>query len=199
MKRLLMIAILAALPAFCQEHKAAEGHGAAAEGHGESHESGSEVWKWANFGILAAMIVYFGAKSLPGFFKSRTAHIQKSILEAQKVREEAEAKAAEIDRKLANLGTEIDKMRSDAKREMDNEAARIQEETSRTLSRLEAHTAQEIDSLTKHAENELQAYAADLALKLAQTKVQERMTSQTQAALVDRFLKTAGNSGSRVN
>jgi F-type H+-transporting ATPase subunit b len=175
-KRLLLVALLA-LPAVAEEH---------GSGHGEP----AAVWKWANFGILAAAIGYAVAKNAPGFFRNRTAEIQKSIVEARRLREEAEARAAEIERKLANIGAEIESMRAQARQEMESEGQRFEQETARLVARVEEHARQEIESLTKHAENELQAYAAELTLKLARQKVEARLSPETQTVLLSRFLGT---------
>lgn len=177
MRRLLLVLVVCWLPVFAEEHGSSGGHG-----------DSSAMWKWINFGFLAAAIVYAVAKYAPPFFRQRTADIQKSILEAKRIREEADARAAEVDRKLANIAADIESMRTQAHREMEAEAARVKEETTRMLARAEEHARQEIESLTKHAENELQSYAAQLAIDLARKKVEARMNEGTQGALVDQFL-----------
>lgn len=188
MRRFALILLLCGLPLIAEEH-----------GGGGEHAQPSAIWKWTNFGILAALIVYAVAKNAPGFFRQRTADIQKSILEAKRIREEAEARAAAIDKKLTHLSAEIDSMRTQARREMENEAIRIKEETSLLVSRVEDHARQEIDSLTKHAENELQAYAAQLAIDVARTKIQSRINPDSQAVLVNRFLENVSKQPERVN
>ncbi|MBL8293769.1 MAG: hypothetical protein JNN08_18130 [Bryobacterales bacterium] len=177
MRRLLLVLVVCWLPVFAEEHGSSGGHG-----------DSSAMWKWINFGFLAALIVYAVAKNAPPFFRQRTADIQKSILEAKRIREEADARAAEVDRKLANIAADIESMRTQAHREMEAEATRVKEETTRMLARAEEHARQEIESLTKHAENELQSYAAQLAIDLARKKVEARMNDSTQSALVDQFL-----------
>lgn len=177
MRRLLLVLVVCWLPVFAQEHGSSGGHG-----------DSSAMWKWINFGFLAALIVYAVAKNAPPFFRQRTADIQKAILEATRIREEADARAAEVDRKLANIAADIEAMRTHSHREMEAEATRVKEETSRLLARVEEHARQEIESLTKHAENELQTYAAQLAVDLARQKVESRMDAGTQRVLVDQFL-----------
>lgn len=176
MRRLLLSFVICGLSLLAEEH----GSG----GHGDS----SAMWKWINFGFLAAAIVYAVAKNAPPFFRQRTIDIQKAIVEAKRIREEAESRAAAVEQKLANIAAEIEAMKSQAHREMDAEAARVQQQTARLVARVEDHARQEIESLTKHAENELQTYAAQLAVDLARQKVQARMTPDSQGALVNQFL-----------
>ncbi len=45
-----------------------------------------EMWKWANFAILAIALGYAIGKYAPGMFRTRTAEIQKGIAEAQQVK-----------------------------------------------------------------------------------------------------------------
>lgn len=176
MRRLLLLLVICGLPLLAEEHGAG--------GHGDS----STMWKWINFGFLAAIIVYAIAKYAPPFFRQRTIDIQKAIVEAKRIREEAEVRAAAVEQKLANISAEIEAMKSQARQEMDAEAARVRQETGRLVARVEDHARQEIESLTKHAENELQSYAAGLAVDLARQKVQARMSPDSQGALVNQFL-----------
>ena len=60
-------------------------------------------WKWANFAILAAGIGYLWVKQVGPFYAARSAEIRKGIEEAQKLRADADARAAAMDAKLANL------------------------------------------------------------------------------------------------
>ena len=145
--------------------------------------------KWVNFALLAAGLGYLCAKMLPPFFKSRTGEIQQGIREAQAVKKEADARAAEMEARLASLGAEIEKFRTQANAEMQQEGARIREETERQIARVEQQAQAEIEMATKVARRELQAYAASLALDLAEQRVRGRLDGPTDAALIDDFVK----------
>ena len=108
------------------------------------------------------------------------------------MRHEAEARAAAIEKRLANLETELASLRADAKREMESEGARIQEETKRLVAKAGEQAEQEIAAMSKAAENELRRHASLLALELAEKKLKARMSPETDASLVERFVAGLG-------
>lgn len=159
------------------------------EEHSAGHEERNlDTWKWLNFALLVGGLGYLLSKSLPGFFKSRTGEIQKGIKEAAEIRKEAEARAAEMDRKMANLRAEIEALRAGSKQEMAAEGERIRKETVEQLAKIQAQAESAIAGATKAARHELKALSAALALQLAEKKVQERMTPPAQSTLVDNFI-----------
>lgn len=154
-------------------------------------------WKWANFAILAIGLGYLLAKSLPPFFKSRTESIQKGISEAQQVKREAEARALEIERRVSALGADIDKFRDESRVEIGQEGERIRLETERQIARVQQQAQQEIEAAAKTAQKELKVFASRLALDLAEKRIRERLDQSTENALVDDFVKSLQNQGSR--
>ena len=147
------------------------------------------AWKWANFVILAVGLGYLVNKNLPPFFRSRTAEIQQGITEAQQIKRDAEARAAQVDARIQKLGEEIEQFREQSREEMRQEGERIQQETVKQLSHLEHLAQQEIEAATKAARRELKSYAAQLALDLAEQRVRARLNAGTETALVDGFIQ----------
>jgi F-type H+-transporting ATPase subunit b len=141
-----------------------------------------------NFAILLIAILYFSAKALPPFFKSRAGEIQKGIEEARQIRMEAEKRAKEVEAKMARLGAEIDKFRAQAQSEMEQEGSRIREETARHIQKLGQQAETEIATAGKLARRELQAYAARLSLDLAEQRVKERLTPPVENGLIEDFV-----------
>jgi F-type H+-transporting ATPase subunit b len=150
-------------------------------------------WEWANFAILAGGLGYLVAKNAGGFFRARTASIQKDIAESGRLREEAEAKAREIEQRLAALGAEIEKLRAEAGAAFSGEGERIREETEHHLERLRQQTEREVDSMTKAARDDLRAWAAQLALDLAEDRIRSRMDESAQSRLLDKFTQQLGD------
>ena len=147
------------------------------------------TWKWVNFAILVAGLGYLCAKMFPPFFKSRTAEIQQGIREAQAIKSEAEKRAAEMDARMAALGAEIEKFRAQSSKEMEQEGARIGQETARQIARIEQQAQIEIEMATKVARRDLQAYAAKLAIDLAEERLQTRLDAAADALLIDDFVR----------
>ena len=175
MKRLPWLLVLTAVVCCAQEPGAAEDKYA--------------VWKWINFLILAGGLGYLMAKNLPAFFQSRTASIQKGIAEAQLMKQDAERRAADMDRRMSALGAEIDKFRAASQAEMQQEGERIGRETAAQLKKIEEHAAVEIESVGKTARRQLKEYAAELALGLAEERLRTRIDSATESKLVDDFVR----------
>ena len=146
------------------------------------------AWKWANFVILAVGLGYLVNKHLPPFFRSRTAEIQQGITEAQQIKRDAEARAAQVEAHLQKLGEEIDQFRTQSREEMQQEGERIRQETAKQLGHLEHQARQEIEAAAKVARRELKDYAAKLALDLAEQRVRARLNAGTETALVDGFI-----------
>jgi F-type H+-transporting ATPase subunit b len=150
--------------------------------------------KWANFAILAGLAGWLISKTLPPFFKSRSEEITKGIAEATKLKADAEAKAAAIEKRLAQLGTEIELLRANAKQEMQIEADRIKRETENYLAKIHEGGLSEIEAASKRAQAELKAQAASEAIDLAEQRI--RAGLQNGGGLVERFISDLGKKGS---
>jgi F-type H+-transporting ATPase subunit b len=151
-----------------------------------------------NFVVIAVVIVWAGRKLLPGMFRDRTAAIQKAMQEAQQASEEAGRRLAEIESRLMKLDVEISAMRDAAEKEGAAEEARIKAAAEEDARKIVTSAEQEIAAAAKAARRQLTAYAADLAVGLAQKQI--HVDAATDQALVRSFsgqLGTAsGDSGS---
>jgi F-type H+-transporting ATPase subunit b len=163
----------------------------------EQKSEPSDVWKWANFLILAAGLGYLVKKHVPPMFRSRTTEIQKDISEAQAIKKDAEARAAAVDERVRALGAEMEQLRAQSKLEMQQEGDRIRQETARQIARHDAQAAMEIESAGKAARRELKEYAAKLALELAEQRIRARVDDRTESALVDAFVADLGREESK--
>jgi F-type H+-transporting ATPase subunit b len=144
-----------------------------------------------NFAVIAVVLIWAGRKYLPGMFRDRTAAIQKAMQEAQKASEEARHKLAEIEARLQKLDVEIGMMRDAAEKEGMAEEARIQAAAQEDARKIVVSAEQEISAAAKAARRQLTAYAADLAVGLAQKQI--HIDPATDQRLVRNF---AGELGS---
>ena len=138
-----------------------------------------------NFAVMGGVLFWASRKYLPGVFRERTAAIQKAMQEAQKASEEARRRLAEIESRLMRLDGEIGMMRDAAEREAANEEARIHAAAEQEARKIVESSGQEIAAAAKAARRELTAYAADLAVGLAQKQI--RVDAATDQALVREF------------
>ncbi|MGC9971830.1 MAG: hypothetical protein ABSE56_14710 [Bryobacteraceae bacterium] len=181
MKRIATLARILVLAGCCGIALAAQ-HGETQQ-HGESGDR-TTLWKFANFVILAGVAGYFLYKKGGAFFVGRTAEIQRGLKEAARLKMEAEARYADMERRLADLGAQVESLRQQAHEESGAEGERLRRETGRELKRIQAQAEQEISAAVKAARQELRAYSAELAVGLAAGKIRARMTPEADGVLV---------------
>jgi F-type H+-transporting ATPase subunit b len=179
-----LAAVLIVSPVMAQEagHEGAKSH----EGGGE--HGGMEVWKWANFAILAAILGYLISKNVGPMLVARSAEIREGLAAGEKAKAEADARAAAVNARLASLEKTIAGMQAEARLEREREAGRIRQDTQKEMVRLQRHAEMEIESSGKLARLELKSYAGKLALDLAEQKLRARMSPETETLLLNRFL-----------
>ena len=168
----------------------APGAHAAEEGRGSATDGASEIFKWINFAIVAAFLIWCFLKKWPVWFRGNADKISSAITKATAAKEEAERQVAEAEAKLANLKQEIAALEAAAKREAAEEGERI-----RTLAESDAKKAgiaaqAEIEAAERAARLELRALAASLALDGAESLLAKQLTTAAQESLVDRFVKS---------
>jgi F-type H+-transporting ATPase subunit b len=159
--------VLAGTAAFAQEpaseHPAADAtEEKAHEQNSEGGEGGLQGWKWLNFAILAGGLGYLAVKMGGPFFATRSAQIRKDLVEAGALHKQAEARAAEVDRRLAHLETEVASLREEATRESHAERERLAREAAAELAKIKEQSEQEIAAAGKAARNDLRRYSAGL-------------------------------------
>jgi F-type H+-transporting ATPase subunit b len=160
----------------------------ASESPSQGEHGSMELWKVANFVLLAAGLGYLFKKNAGPCFAARGKQIQRDMLDAQEQRKEAEHRAAAVDRRLANLETEIAALRADSQAEAKAETERSMQHTAAELAKIQAHAEAEIVSAGKAARMDLKRYSAELAVQLAEQKIRAEMSPEAQDNLVRGFV-----------
>jgi F-type H+-transporting ATPase subunit b len=124
-----------------------------------------------NFFILASALGWIGKKALPHGFAPRTAEIQKGIEDARKASAEASARLGEIESRLAKLDAEIAEIRSVAESDFGAEEQRIKAAAEEDAKNVIASAEQEIAAAARVAQRDLKAFAAGLAVDMAEKKI----------------------------
>jgi F-type H+-transporting ATPase subunit b len=146
-----------------------------------------------NFAIVAGLIAWFAKTSLPGAFRNRTASIQRSLEEARHASKDANRRLSEIESRLSRLGEEIGEMRAASEKEAAAEEERTRAAAGEEARRILDSAQQEIAVAAKTARRELIAYAADLALTLANKQI--HVDTPTDQALLRQFRQQLSNDG----
>jgi F-type H+-transporting ATPase subunit b len=186
---LLVLFSAAGFAAPVQEAAAEKAVERAAESPAAGEHGGLELWKWANFVILAGGLGYLAAKNAGPFFTARSRQIRKDMIEAEEVRKQAEARAAEVERRLANLDAQIAQLRAESQQEAQSESERLSKHVLAEIAKVQAHGQQEIVAAGKAARLELKRHSARLAVALAEQKIRARMGATTQDVLIQNFVR----------
>lgn len=148
-----------------------------------------------NFVIIAVIIALFWKAKIPAMFRARTAAIRKGMEEARKASEEASRRLGEIEQRLAKLDSEIAGMRAAAETDAVAEEARIRAAAEEDKRKVIEMAEQEITAAARSARRELKAYAAKLAVSLAERRMQ--VDARTDEALVRSFVAQLGETDGR--
>jgi F-type H+-transporting ATPase subunit b len=163
---------------------------AAEEARGSATDGASEIFKWINFAIVAAVLIWLFAKKLPLWFRGNADKISSAITTATAAKEEAERQVEEAEAKLANLKQEIAALEAAAKREAAAEGERIRALAESDAKKVGIAAQAEIDAAERAARLELKALAASLAVDGAESLLAKQLTPAAQESLVDTFVKS---------
>ncbi|HET6962505.1 MAG TPA: F0F1 ATP synthase subunit B [Terriglobia bacterium] len=165
------------------QHGASNGHGG---GHAESPLTA--VWKWGNFLILFGGLGWYLRLPLREFLETRSRSIEEGLASGRLARESALKQMSEIENRMARLDDEVRALRAQAVKEAEEERARILESAKIEAQKILEMAQREIEGLKKSARLELKAHVADLAVKLAEERLQRSVGSEENKRLVVRFL-----------
>ena len=150
----------------------------------------SEIFKWINFAIVAALIVWVFAKKLPPVFRKNAESISAAITKATAAKAEADRQLREAETKLGNLQKEVAALREEAKKEAAAEVGRIRAATLSDEEKIAAAGRTEIEAAERTARKELKELAAKLAVDGAESLLVKQLTPGAQESLIDNFVKT---------
>jgi len=142
---------------------------------------------WFNFLVIAAVMGKYLIKYLPGMFRSRTSSIKQSMEDARKASDEANRRLGDIESKLSRLDVDIAAIRAEAEAVNKAEEARLQGSIEEERKKIVLSSQQEIEAAAAQARRELKVYAADLAVSLAEKKI--NVDEATDKALVRNFVE----------
>ena len=165
-------------------------HSASSGEHGGGHAESplTAVWKWGNFLILFGGLGWYLRVPLREFLETRARSIEEGLASGRLARESALKRMSEIENRMARLDDEVRALRAQAVKEAEEERARILESAKIEAQKILEMAQREIEGLKKSARLELKAHVADLAVKLAEERLQKSVGSEENKRLVLRFL-----------
>jgi F-type H+-transporting ATPase subunit b len=163
---------------------------AADEGGASAAAAPTELFKWINFAIVAAAVIWLFGKVLPPKFRANAENISSTITKAQAAKAEAERKLRDAEQRLARLEEEVRGLREQAQKDAAAEAERIRALAKSDAEKVVLSAKAEIQAAERAARIELKNLAAKLAVDGAEALLAKQLTPQTQDALIAGFVKS---------
>jgi F-type H+-transporting ATPase subunit b len=163
---------------------------ARAEEGSASQHSAESVFKWINFAVVAAWVIWLCLKPGPAFFGKRADTISAEIQKSTEAKNTAEKRLHDAEARVQNLENEVAELRATAKRESAAEAERIRNLTQTDTQKIEVAGLAEVDAAARAARMELKTLAANLAVDGAESLLARQLTPAAQESLINNFVKT---------
>lgn len=148
-----------------------------------------------NFAAVAILVAIAAKSKLPSYFRIRSETIHMSMAEARRTSADAQSRLSEIEARLARIDSEINEMRVGAEKQGQQEEERIRAGAEQDKAKILAAVDQELAAAQRMAERNLKAYAAALAVELAERRI--KIDPDTDRRLVHRFAQEFGQNGSK--
>lgn len=162
---------------------------------GMNAEQAATVFTVANFLVLAVLVAWFLVKTLPKTFRDRNTAIQKHLVNARTVTEEAHARLSSVEDRLSKLDEQIAAIRAQAEKDSALDEQRIKAGVEEEKLKILASAEQEITAATALAQRQIQQYAAELAIDQAAHKLV--VTAETDRLIVQNFVRRLTGNDSR--
>jgi len=160
-------------------------------------ETAARIAEGINFGIVFLVIAIALIRIMPRILRKRSETVSHNIAEARKETEDANARLAAVEAKMANLDGEIAKFRAEIEAESQQDEIRIKATLQDESNRMVQAAEQEIEVAAAQAKRTLRTFAADLAID--QAAKQMVLTPEADRALIAEFVgdmaKSGGNLG----
>src|SRR5690606_30981492 len=120
-----------------------------------------------NFALLVGILAYFLRSPIAGYLASRSEQIRADLVDAARMRAEAESQLAEIDRRMKALPGELEALRARGARDVQAGEASIRTAAEAERDRLLQQMRREIDLQVRIVRRQLMEEAAALAVGVA--------------------------------
>ena len=188
-QRLIRIAFLAAtaLAAF-PLHAAAQEHEAVALSPFAGN-LGNAVWTLVIFVIVVIVLGKFAWGPVLGLLQQREEFIHKSLSDAKRDRDEAEARLKDYAAKLQSAQLEAGKILEDARRDAERFREELRGRAKAEAETLVANAERQIQLETSRALQQIRHEAVDLSVAIASKLLQRNISKEDNERLIDEALR----------
>ena len=160
---------------------------AAATGDGEG-DVAQMLYGALNLILLLVVITYFARKPIRAFFAERRDRIQDELTSAARLRDEAEVRYRDWERRLADIEGELAKIRTTARERAEEERDRILRDANAAAERVRNDARAAVDQELRRSRALLREEASDLAVGLAAELLREQVSDADRDRLVGEFI-----------
>lgn len=189
LRRLRWVFVAAALAAMPVVVLASEG--GEAGGH-QAPGPGSLFWYWVNFGLLIGLLVWKGLPAMNQFLADRKERILADLRAAEKLRDEARAKLAELEAKVTRIDADVKAILDETLRAAEAERARIIEAAEETAKRIRSQATLMVEQEVRRAREELSREVTETAAREAASLLRGAFSDADQDRLVREFTTSEG-------
>jgi F-type H+-transporting ATPase subunit b len=166
---------------------------ASAGGHEVELESPfTLVMRLVNFLLLAGLLYYFLRKPVRNFLNQRQQGVKEALEEAQRAKAEAEARFKEMEKKLAQAHKEMEELKGmlleQGRLEKERILANAQKEAEKIRKQAQLTAEQEL----KKARSMLRKEAVELAARIAEALLKERIDPRDHERLIQHYVESVG-------
>lgn len=146
-------------------------------------------WYIITFVIFVALLIHFVRKPLKVYLEARALDIKNAIDEAKKAKEEANAKMAGYESRLAALDEEIKKLKSEFVTRGEQEKANFEKSAAHLAQQITKEAEENLVFEVRHALSVLKTNMADAVVAQAKAQLEASKDRATEAALRNVFNK----------
>jgi F-type H+-transporting ATPase subunit b len=157
---------------------------------GESGGLKETVFKWVNFLILFGGLIFFLRKPVHQFLVTRSAEIQKALVNAKAARQKAEQEMEAVVFKLGQIEQEIAALKAEAGAQAEADRKQVLETAKHEADQIIAAAHEEVGRLLKSARQELREHSAALVVQMAEQKIKSEIRPEHQGPLFEKFIGT---------
>jgi F-type H+-transporting ATPase subunit b len=148
--------------------------------------------KTLNFLLLFGGLAFVLVKPIRAFLVARIESVRKTLAQASSSRAEAERQLEGVGARLAGLSEEARRIREGGESLGLKDKVRIADLAAREAEKIKAMAREEIEARALASRRELLRYAAELAVSLARSRIERRLTPELQSRLIDESIDTLG-------
>lgn len=158
----------------------------------ESHVSplADLMGKTVNFIILFGGLGFLLAKPLRKFLAEIGLSVAETIRETKKAKADAENRLESLKERMQGLEQEALKIRDEAEKAGAREKKRLLALAGQESEKIKSHAAREIEVLAHSAQAEIRRHAAEMAVSLARSNIERRLTPEIHSRFIDESIRS---------